>query len=63
MIVGKQKIVFKLEDTQKSSKIASVDGSAYDNKQNYETADNAELETISKKLIHQNMEAYKKLAE
>ena len=33
------------------------------NNQNYEQADDAELETVSKKLIQQNMEAYKKLAE
>lgn len=62
MIINTQKMVSKLEDTQKSSKIASAERSVHD-KQNYEITDNAELETISKKLIHQNMEAYKKLAE
>lgn len=33
------------------------------NKQNYEIADNEKLDAVSKKLIHQNLEAYKKLAE
>lgn len=33
------------------------------NNQNYEVADKKELDAISKKLIEQNMEAYKKLAE
>ena len=31
--------------------------------QNYEVADEKEVETISKKLIERNLEAYKKLAE
>ena len=33
------------------------------NTQNYEVADKKELDAISKKLIKQNIEAYKKLAE
>lgn len=33
------------------------------NNQNYETADSVEIDTISKKLIHQNMKAYKKLTD
>lgn len=32
------------------------------NTQKYEVADNNELDAISKKLIQQNMDAYKKLA-
>lgn len=61
----------------KVAKIASEEGSAIvtqnnkpeyillkiNNNQNYETADSVEIDTISKKLIHQNMKAYKKLAD
>lgn len=38
-----------------------AEGSVLD-KQNYEVADNEEIEAISKDLIEQNLEAYKKLA-
>ncbi|MDY4494099.1 MAG: type II toxin-antitoxin system Phd/YefM family antitoxin [Erysipelotrichaceae bacterium] len=61
----------------KVAKIASEEGSVIvtqnnkpeyillkiNNNQNYETADSVEIDTISKKLIHQNMKAYKKLAD
>mgnify|MGYP004593101497 CR=1 FL=1 len=33
------------------------------NDQNYETVDDEEFEAVSKKLLKQNMEAYKKLAD
>ena len=65
------------QNFSKVAKIANTEGSALvmrnnkpeyillkiNNNQNYEQADDAELETVSKKLIQQNMEAYKKLAE
>lgn len=65
------------QNFSKVAKIASAEGSALvmrnnkpeyillkiNNNQKYEIADNVELGTISKKLIDQNMEAYKKLAE
>lgn len=50
------------EINQKLSKITYVDGSTVDN-QEFEIADNEEVEAISKKLIEQNLEAYKKLGE
>ena len=50
------------ETKQDLSKIASVKENTGDN-QNYEVADDKEVEAISKKLIERNMEAYKKLAE
>ena len=50
------------ETNQNSFKIASVKENAGDN-QNYEVADEKEVEAISKKLLEQNLEAYKKLAE
>lgn len=46
----------------KVSEITTVEGSTVDN-QEFEVADNEEVETISKKLIEQNLEAYKKLGE
>ena len=46
----------------KGSEITSVEDSTVDN-QEFEIADNEEVETISKKLIEQNLEAYKKLGE
>lgn len=46
----------------KVSEITSVEDSTVDN-QEFEIADNEEVETISKKLIEQNLEAYKKLGE
>ena len=49
------------ETKQDLSKIASVKENAGDN-QNYEVANEKEVETISKKLLEQNLEAYKKLA-
>ena len=65
------------QNFSKVAKIASLEGSALvmrnnkpeyillkiNSNQSYETVDNAELDTISKKLIQQNMKAYKKLAE
>lgn len=65
------------QNFSKVAKIASMEGSALvmknnkpeyillkiNNNQNYEVADSAEVDAISKKLIKQNMEAYKKLAE
>ena len=53
------------ENNQKFSKVSeitSVEDSTVDN-QVFEIADNEEVETISKKLIEQNLEAYKKLGE
>lgn len=53
------------ENNQKFSKVSeitSVEDSTVDN-QEFEIADNEEVETISKKLIEQNLEAYKKLGE
>lgn len=50
------------EANQKNSKITNVEGSTDDN-QEFKIADNEEVETISKKLIEQNLEAYKKLGE
>ena len=61
----------------KVAKIASTEGFAFviqnnkpeyillkiNNNQKYETADNEELDAVSKKLIYQNLEVYKKLAE
>lgn len=44
------------------SEITSVEDSTVDN-QEFEIADNEEVEAISKKLIEQNLEAYKKLGE
>lgn len=50
------------ENNQKFSKITNVDGSTVNNKE-FKIAENKEVETISKKLIEQNLEAYKKLGE
>lgn len=50
------------ETNQILSEIASVKENDVDN-QNYEVADEEEVIAISKKLIEQNLEAYKKLAE
>ena len=50
------------ETNQILSKIANAVETDTDN-QNYEVADDKEVEAISKKLIEQNLEAYKKLAE
>lgn len=53
------------ENNQKFSKVSEitcVEDSTVDN-QEFEIADNEEVETISKKLIEQNLEAYKKLGE
>lgn len=44
------------------SKIANIEETTTDDQQ-YEVADDKEVEAISKKLIEQNLEAYKKLAE
>lgn len=44
------------------SKIANIEETTADDQQ-YEVADDKEVEAISKKLIEQNLEAYKKLAE
>lgn len=54
--------IFMTEINQKNSKITNVEGSTDDN-QEFKIADNEEVETISKKLIEQNLEAYKKLGE
>lgn len=65
------------QNFSKVAKIANLQGSALvmrnnkpeyillkiNNNQKHEVADNTELDNISKKLIQQNMEAYKKLAE
>ena len=48
------------ETNQNLSKIANAEDT---DKQNYEVADEKEVEAISKKLLEQNLEAYKKLAE
>lgn len=50
------------ETNQILSKIANVEETTADD-QKYEVADEKEVEAISKKLIEQNLEAYKKLAE
>ena len=50
------------ETNQKFSKITNVDGSTVNNKE-FKIDENKEVETISKKLIEQNLEAYKKLGE
>lgn len=64
------------QNFSKVVKITNIEGSALvmrnnkpeyillklNNTQKYETADNNELDVISKKLIQQNMDAYKKLA-
>ena len=50
------------ETNQNLFKITSTEEKVADN-QNYEVADEKELDAISKKLIEQNIEAYKKLAE
>ena len=54
--------VYMTETNQILSKIANTVETDTDN-QNYEVADDKEVEAISKKLIEQNLEAYKKLAE
>ena len=65
------------QNFSKVAKIANIEGSALvmrnnkpeyillkiNNTEKYEAADNNELDAISKKLIQQNMDAYKKLAE
>lgn len=51
-----------IETNQKFSKTTNVDGSTVNN-QEFKIAENKEVETISKKLIEQNLEAYKKLGE
>ena len=65
------------QNFSKVAKIASMEGSALvmrnnkpeyillkiNNDQSYETVDSEELEAVSKKLLKQNLEAYKKLAE
>lgn len=64
------------QNFSKVAKIASMEGYALvmqnnkpeyilikiNNDQNYETVDDEKFEAISKKLIEQNLEAYKKLA-
>lgn len=50
------------ETKQDLSKITSVKENGTDD-QNYEVADDKEVEAISKKLLERNLEAYKKLAE
>ncbi|MCI6878704.1 MAG: hypothetical protein MR840_07900 [Solobacterium sp.] len=57
--------IFMTETNQKFSKVSeitSVEGYTVGN-QEFEIADNEEVEAISKKLIEQNLEAYKKLGE
>ena len=57
--------IFMTEINQKCfkvSEITSVEGSTVDD-QEFEIADYEEVEIISKKLIEQNLEAYKKLGE
>ena len=49
------------ETKQDLSKIASEEENVVDN-QEYETVSIEELEAVSKKLLEQNLEAYKKLA-
>lgn len=66
MDINKQESVSIAETNQNVSKIVGEEDSSFstqNNYQNYEVADSAEVEAISKKLIQQNMEAYKKLAE
>ena len=57
--------IFMTEINQKCSKVSeitSVEGSTVDD-QEFEIADYEEVETIFKKLIEKNLEAYKKLGE
>lgn len=65
------------QNFSKVAKIASMEGSALvmrnnkpeyilikiNNDRNYETVDDEKFEAVSKKLLKQNLEAYKKLAE
>ena len=66
MDINKQESVSTAETIQNISKIVGEEDlsfSTQNNNQNYEVADSAEVDAISKKLIQQNMKAYKKLAE
>lgn len=65
------------QNFSKVAKIANAEGSAIitrnnkpeyilikiNNDQNYETVDDEEFDAVSKKILKQNMEAYKKLAD
>ena len=76
MITNSKKMEYRSNADQQCSKSANNEGSALvtqnnrpeyilpkiNNTQKYEVADNNELNAISKKLIQQNMDAYKKLA-
>ena len=76
MIVNSKKMEYRSNADQQRSKSANNEGSALvtqnnrpeyilpkiNNTQKYEVADSNELDAISKKLIQQNMDAYKKLA-
>ena len=66
MDINKRASVSNAETNQNVSKIVGKEDSSFivqNNDQNYETVDDEELEAISKKLLEQNLEAYKKLAE
>ena len=77
MIVNSKKMKYRGNADQQCSKSANNEDSALvmrnnrpeyilpkiNNTQKYEVADNNELNAISKKLIQQNMDAYKKLAD
>ena len=76
MITNSKKMEYRSNADQQCSKSANNEGSALvtqnnrpeyilpkmNNTPKYEVADNNELDAISKKLIQQNMDAYKKLA-
>ena len=66
MDINKRESVSNAETNQNVSKIVGKEDSSFivqNNGQNYETVDDEELEAVSKKLLEQNLEAYKKLAE
>ncbi len=62
LLIGAIRMTENNQKFSKVSEITSVEDSTVDN-QEFEIADNEEVETISKKLIEQNLEAYKKLGE
>lgn len=76
MLINSKKMEYRSNADQKCFKSANNENSAlvtqnnrpeyilpkFNNTQKYEVADNNELDVISKKLIQQNMDAYKKLA-
>ena len=62
LLIGAIRMTENNQKFSKVSEITSVEDSTVDN-QEFEIADYEEVEAISKKLIEQNFEAYKKLGE